>query len=272
MPEVDNETEMGQRVFEQAIDIWIKPEVERRQARGVLPPNFDLHAAQVIFSSPADRTGNTVRLNEEVTAVFLYRADRPINKGEMISITNVDQIEGMRLPEGEDANAAHLTVMRIGSDWFVGFDFTYNRGRSYEHLQAAEEFLQAAGLCLDNRLYRPAVENLFAATELAAEAEMLLLPRERTKKHPERAKRFHEWVRFQNAPEEADSALRKLTGLRGTARYLESDFRCAVEQLKQYYDAAASLIQHVSRRLERHKRRDVDDYAIRTLEYLKADG
>jgi len=57
--------ELNTRFVEQFFELWINPEIERRQKAGSLPKNFALYAAQVImnFDAPTE-----VRLNEEVKA------------------------------------------------------------------------------------------------------------------------------------------------------------------------------------------------------------
>ena len=248
MPRADDESE-AQLVFGQAMDIWIRPEIDARQRRGVLPPDFRLSKFQVIFRSPLDSRANLVRLNEEVSALLRCRLENPTNLGDPVAITSSDQIEEIRLADSGERNAAHLTGIRIGDDWLVGFDFTYNRARASEYLMAAEEFLTVSRDCLDKRLYRAAVENLFAALELAAMAEMQFLPRKGTKKHQERAKRLQQWVELGNAPSGVDSALHYLAELRGTARYLEESFSPATKKLEECYEAAVNLISHVKQRL-----------------------
>ncbi len=49
--------------MQEAFDLWINPELERRHAAGQLPADFVLMVAQVLFD-PTD--GVSVRLNEEV--------------------------------------------------------------------------------------------------------------------------------------------------------------------------------------------------------------
>jgi hypothetical protein len=46
--------QIRQAVIQQAMDFWIKPEIERRRAAGTLPTDFALSAAQVILDPGAD--------------------------------------------------------------------------------------------------------------------------------------------------------------------------------------------------------------------------
>lgn len=47
MSEID--LDFMQRTINQTMDIWVNPEIERRRKEGLLPENFKLKMAQVIF-------------------------------------------------------------------------------------------------------------------------------------------------------------------------------------------------------------------------------
>jgi hypothetical protein len=242
---------MGERMMEQALDLWINPEVERRRRNGLLGDDFQLHQAQVIFPSPLDQRGKYVRLNEEVSAVAKVEVTRALSEGEPIYERDIKNIELVQLTKDDEPNAGHLTIIRFHDHWFIGFDFTYNRVRSMAHLEAAEEFLTASRSCQQQEMLRAAAENLFAAAELAAEAELLMVPRKRTTKHIERAKRLHSWVELGNAPAGSDSALYALAELRGRARYLEAPFEPSQARFEEHERAVEALMTHVRWRLER---------------------
>ena len=59
--------DIAQKLFQQTIDLWIKPEIDKRKTLNYLPKEFILKSAQIIFS--LDGGCNKVRLNEEVKAV-----------------------------------------------------------------------------------------------------------------------------------------------------------------------------------------------------------
>lgn len=56
------------RTFDQVMKTWIQPEIDRRDAAGLLPAAFRLRAAQVILPNGAPPF---VRLNDEVIAVLV---------------------------------------------------------------------------------------------------------------------------------------------------------------------------------------------------------
>ena len=55
-----------------------------------------------------------------------------------------------RIPETEDPNCGHFTVLRLGPSWHMFFDFIYNKGRSRDLLEAAREFLACAEFAFNN--------------------------------------------------------------------------------------------------------------------------
>ena len=66
-----DETDIFGTAFQQAMDIWIKPEIEERKAKGRISQDFILSKAQIIFSG--DQRHIKVRLNEEVKAKALVK-------------------------------------------------------------------------------------------------------------------------------------------------------------------------------------------------------
>lgn len=251
-----------QRLLDQTLTIWVNPEVERRIQTGKAAPGFRLLAFQIVFPSPHDRRSHEVRLNGEVRVLVRYKTDGAVEVGDMVSMT-ADRVGSFRLPDDEDPNAAHLTAVQFGQQWVVGFDFTYNRDRAEQRLKAAREFLTAAEGAAANGLFRPAYECLFGALELAAEADLILVPTKPTKKHQERAKRFKEWVKLGNAPSGADVGLYRLAQRRADARYLGRPFAATKDDFDNEASIVRSQIEHARARL---RRVDEDDAPQATKE------
>jgi hypothetical protein len=157
----------------QAFELWLNPEIEHRRQTGRLPNGFSLYAAQVIMDMDTDAP--TVRLNEEIKAVFHARLKRSVKKGEVVRENDFDEIEDLELTD-LDPNAAHLTIILHKGFWVLKFDFRYNAARIRETIAAAREFLDAATFCLDKGNLRALVENLFGATELMAKGLLLMNP------------------------------------------------------------------------------------------------
>lgn len=237
----------------QAFELWVNPEVDRRLQEDRLPVDFALHSVQIIFPSPLDDKGNYVRLNEEVRALAKVKMNRSIEQGELVYERDIDDIEIIELADPSEPNAGHLTMLRIAGKWFIGFDFRRDKRRAREHLARAQEFLRVARLSFRRNLIGPGFDCLHSAAELAAKAELLAFmglwparPRD-LKDHGFIRGRYGRWTGLGNAPKRANSALKRLSELRGRARYVEGDI--PMLDRGRYLRAVSALISHVSRQL-----------------------
>lgn len=243
---VPSELSANERTFRDALEIWAAPEIERRRIAGTLPADFRLTALQVLASPTG---GDVVRLNDEVSVMARYKIDSSVALGQEIKLSP-DRIESLALSPDDDPNVGHFTMMLIEGQWIVSFDFRYNRQRSAEHVQRAQEFLDTALLAIGNQRLSPACELLFAALELAMKAELLLVPRDEPKKHGLLKKRFDEWGRLGNAPSETPTVYAALTKLRASARYMNRPFAVSAETIGQYATTAGKQIEHVQARIK----------------------
>ncbi|HXV79717.1 MAG TPA: hypothetical protein VEG60_07545 [Candidatus Binatia bacterium] len=77
---------LGDSLMKHALDLWIRPEMERRRQNNQLPSHFTLSAVQIVMN--VDAEAPQVRFNEEVNAVLKVRLSKPLGKametGEMI--------------------------------------------------------------------------------------------------------------------------------------------------------------------------------------------
>ena len=222
-PEMDWQ-EMGQRVLQQTFDLWISPEIERRRQRGVIDDSFTLRAAQVIFDP--DVGAPVVRLNEEVMAVLHGRAKRgPIQQGEPLTEDDVDL--QMVLLTSMDPNAGHITILRHKISWVISFDFRRNASRIAGIIAAAREFLESAPRALEDGHLRAFCVLLFAAVELTAKGELIMLPDRsllESRTHEYLSSRYNQWGKLGNTDPANVSLLNRLAELLPTARYLQGEF------------------------------------------------
>jgi len=168
--------EMAQELLRQVFDLWINPEVVRRQAEGGLTAPVDLISAQVIFHSERPLE---VRLNHEVKAIAEVRLNQSVAQDEPITVGNVVQVLGIDLTE-DDADSAHITLIRNGSDeWTLSFNAGYNRGKAKVLLAIATEYVEVAEHALQKGFHRSFVDNLYSAVELAAKGRLILIPNPR---------------------------------------------------------------------------------------------
>lgn len=222
--------EIVQRFLKQTIDIWIKPEIDKRKNEKRIPNDFELRAAQIIFS--LDKGWNKVRLNGEVKAKIKCKKKLQKNKGDLIYENEIEikNIESIELTE-KDPNSAHITLLRVKNEWIIAFDFRYNKKRIKNHIQAAKEFYDSAKDNLSNKRLRPFFENCFACAELAAKSILLQLPDKKLlfdKDHDSRIKKFQNWTNLGNVNKNYYTLLNRLNKLRPSARYL-----CSTEYQKE---------------------------------------
>jgi len=171
-----NKLPVWENMFALILDLWVTPEVIRRQAAGRVEKPFNLRAAQVIFFP--DGRHHHIRLNEEVRAVGKTRLKQGVKKaaGDPIYAHEVESYESFRLPSDEDPNCGHITIWRIADQWSVAFDLIYNKGTARDHLIAAREFLDAARHARHQGHWRVFVDTCFSAAELAAKSLLMTSP------------------------------------------------------------------------------------------------
>jgi uncharacterized protein (UPF0332 family) len=245
-----------ENTFRQVMDLWVTPEVERRQAAGAIPKPFNLHAAQVIFY--ADGRPHEIRLNEEVRAIGKVKLKQGVAKqeGDPIYSNEIEGYEAFRLPDDEDPNCGHITLHRFADQWSLAFDLIYNKGISSEHLAAAEEFLKSAEAALERGHYRVVVDNLFSASELAAKAVLLTtpLPGEGTKMgHGRIHSRFNLQARLGNVSAGHRDAFNQLSHLRSSARYLSRPLTISEVEVTELLAAVRDAIGFARSRVTTYK-------------------
>lgn len=253
-PESPLQTEdFRQRVFNQFLDIWITPEVMRRQELGELPKPLDLRAAQILFY-PDDRQPE-VRINSEVKlrAEPVLRAGVSMVSGQLIYEHEIERIDKFWLSEEDDQDCGFAVVFRLQDTWELYFDFRYNKELAQRHLHLAEQFLETAQYAHEKDLEAPFIDNLFSAAELAAKA--ILLPHHlmmRTNKRHDRVQKFFsDFADLGNIEMTYKETFNKLRSLRNPARYADLDTEINVskeekenmlDQVKEMLKTARSMI------------------------------
>jgi|SRR5665213_3355765 len=244
-----------QNTFEQVMNLWITPEVKRRQEAGTIPKPYDLVAAQVIFHS--DGRSNEVRLNEGVRSIGKVKLKKGVSKnaGDPVYANEVESYELFRLPDDEDPNCGHITLRRVADQWTIAFDFIYNKGLSREHLAAAQEFLGSAESALQNNSYRVFVDNMFSASELAAKALLLTTPlpgEDKKMSHGRIQSRYNLQAKMGNVSSDHKDAFNRLAALRSSARYLNGTLSISKATANELRDAVRAAIEFASRRANPH--------------------
>lgn len=166
-PSLDKEG--AERLLQQAFELWINPEIERRRAIGELKEPFSLQYAQRLQWPD----GNiTIRLNEEVQGIAFAKANRDVRKGDPVLLSDIEHLEAFDLHEDE-LDCGHWTVIWTGKSWFTGFNFLSNRGKCADLLNKSAQFLIASLEAHKKQHAAVAVDTLFSACELIAKAELV---------------------------------------------------------------------------------------------------
>ncbi len=242
------EEEIGQKVFQQVIDLWINPEIERRKKLGIIKKSFILSKIQIIFS--LERGFNKVRFNEEVKATAEIKVNRRIEKGEAVTENDVDEIRNIKLLD-DDKNCAHITLIKFKDRWIIAFDSRYHKKLRAEYIKASKEFYEGALDSLKRGRLRVFYDNAFSSAELCVISILLGWLKKDiidNKKHHQRYNVFKEFISIGNGKAIYSDTLKELGGLRKSARYLASnlyqqeDFKKISSTLKEMIEFAEESI------------------------------
>lgn len=241
----DLNEEIGKKSFDQFMNLFVLPEVQKRQSSGSIPTPYDLKAAQIIFSS--DGQPASVRLNSEVKAKAKIKLKKDIRKqkGEVIYQHEIDGFENIILTEQDDADSGHVTMLRIENQWIMTFDFIYNKGLSRKYVDVAQEFLSVAQIAFEKKFWHPFTDNLFSAAELSARALLLSIPDPKFKKktsHADLSHRYNWFADLGNVKPEHRTIFNKLAGWRSNARYLKGTFLKNKDEAEQLLAAVQDMV------------------------------
>jgi uncharacterized protein (UPF0332 family) len=217
-PDVPDEIIGPERTLLQMFKLFVEPEIKRRQSIGSLPDPFTVVKAQVLFfeGRPPE-----VRLDKEITTSVRARAPRAFQKGEPISLSEIEQyIDATELDVG-DADAGHFTAILLQDHWLMLFDFRQNKFKGANLVERAEQFCTSAEHALAQQHFGPAIENLFSACELAAKARLITsaVTSSDVKTHGAIHSGINQWGKLGNVDREFVEMFNKLSTNRYAARY-----------------------------------------------------
>ena len=193
------------------------PEIRRRLSATQLGDSFFLSAAQLV--QPAEG-GSEIRLNGEVHGIALAQANRSVQEGESIFVSDLRGLVSFDLADDE-LDAAHFTMLWDGEGWIVSFDFRAGRAKWSDTLTAANQFLEAAKCSAAKGHERASVDNLFSACELVSKAHLILHRSRATgsKKHRSMKNAINRWRKYGNVNEEFVRLFNRMSDERSSARY-----------------------------------------------------
>jgi hypothetical protein len=213
----DQERQFRQRLLEQAFELWINPELERRRASGTLKEPFQFLMAQQI-QRPDGTT--IVRLNDEVRGIASLIASRDMETGEGILLSDLDGLQNFDLEEDE-LDCGHWTVFRTGKRWFTSFNFLTHRAKCIDLLSKASQFLAAAIHAKKENHLSVVVDTLFSACELISKSQLVSsrVIKMDTKSHGQVASQINAWRKLGNVESAFVDLFNRMNLLRPRYRY-----------------------------------------------------
>ncbi|MBI3414515.1 MAG: HEPN domain-containing protein [Verrucomicrobia bacterium] len=248
MPE---ENKFGENMFRQVMDLWVTPEVERRQEARLLPKPLDLRAAQIIFFS--DGHPHQIRINDEVKILLKVKIKKGVQKkeGEAVYSNDIEDLELSKLPDNEDPNCGHITIYRKEKTWLISFDLRYNKQSARTQLDAAKEFFDSATFSKDKKNWRSFADTLFSAAELAAKSLLITSDLElaRSKKHGAIHSKLNNFAKHGNIESVQREAFNKLSQIRAPARYAEKTFSLREQEAEKLLESVSRMIEAAQKRI-----------------------
>ena len=243
--------EIGSNASKQFMDIFITPEVMRRQDIGELPRPLDLHATQILFHPDGKKP--TVRINDEVKAIAKMKLKSGIQKdyGDSVYANEIEGLEELMLTDEDDPDSGHVTMLKFNGTWIMAFDFIYNKALAKKTIETAKEFIEAAEFSLSHEFWSAFTDNLFSAAELLAKATLLATwsdPEFREKTtHPAIHSRYNRFAHLGNVDSKHASIFNKLSKMRYPARYSKEEFSILESEARSLLDGIKSMLQEASR-------------------------
>ena len=235
--------------IQQIMNTHIMPELEKRRQCGAQIDPGQLLAAQVLFY--LDGRAPEIRINSEVKAEARCRLKPGVSKakGDPISRSELEGVEGLALTEDEDPNCGHVTMLHFDDRWHVFFDLIYNKGVSKEYVEVAKQFLEVADHARTKQLWSAFVDNLFSAAELLAKATLLgvMDPGLRDcRKHGATHTRYNKWNHLGNVEPDCVHAFNRLSELRPAARYPGNRWSISEDEADRYLEAVRKMLGEAS--------------------------
>jgi len=229
--------------FNQAMNLWINPEIIRRKQKGWIKKDFVLKQA-LIFLTPGKRP--KIRFNEQAYLKGEIETNRKINPGELVYDKDVKKINKIT-PERLPPNNGWFAIIFLGKHFIIAFNFGYNDRKIKEHIDAAREFYNSAMKNLESKRLRPFFEECWAVAELLSVCNFLRTGFQYDK-HRVNIKNMKNWADLGNIKNEFSETLENLSELRKSARYMNSkDFekentQKIIDALEEMFEFTEKLI------------------------------
>lgn len=238
--------------FQQVLDLWVRPEIARRQRDGILPNDYNIDKIQILFGINGNDKA-VIRLNKEIRALYTCRLKPGIHKqitGEPVYWKEIEDILDMQLTEEDDPDAAHITMILSGKGWKIKFDFRRYKRKAKERYDAAREFLDAARNALNEGHLRAFADTLFSSAELFITSQLFVMSEKEYVLKPTHTWtqiKYNSFIEMGNYKNKYRDAFNKLAGLRDGARYFNRSFNLTVQQAEQFLHVVEDLEKHTNK-------------------------
>jgi len=242
--ETDKADDLNSKFFDDILNLWVIPEIQKRQDKYGLEKPFKLDSALLIFS--VSETSPKVLLNKEsqLKARVKLAKDVSVNPGDALTVNDIEDIEELIVPQDDAPDSGYVAFLRFKDKWVLKFDLRYNKRLSNKHIRTANQFLEAAEFSLEKNNLIAFIDNLFSASELLAKAVLLTVPdRKLVNKATRRLIhfRFNEFTDLGNINPEHCKTFNRLANLRTKARYLKDDLSISKDDIKQLLNTVKEM-------------------------------
>lgn len=237
----------GQPLFDDVVERFVVPEIERRRDAGTFADDECVYRFQVLFPESG---GQEIRLNDEVAGSILAVATRAIDKGEEVTLEDISGVTEYT-PPPEDAGVPHVTAFLHRDGWSLAFQF--GRGGHpdrFEFLRLAQDFLETARQALAASRFSSFVDAAYSAAELFAKAELLsnrptvdLVLQSRS--HGAVTSNYDAWAKLGNSDLRFAKLLNRLADLRPAARYRQRPFVFDLTRGQELLADLDAMLEHV---------------------------
>lgn len=181
-----------------------------------------------------------------------------------MTLADFDSIEDLA-PVEVDPNAGWIALAKVGDEVVIAFDFRRNRQTAMLLVERADEFEDSARTSLAKRHLGPAIENGFAAMELAVKAEMFLMEDAPSTVHQKRVTWWSKWVALGNAPKESDAILERLYRERDASRHGDRPISMSADDVAIALDHVRAVIEYARQRCARSAHRPDSSALVRVM-------
>ncbi|MGZ5551897.1 MAG: hypothetical protein ACXWE7_14035 [Nitrososphaeraceae archaeon] len=237
-------------LFNHVLEIWINPEIEKREIESRIPKNFQISKIQILIK-PGEKP--LVRFNDEVLAEIIAHLTPGVRKsvlGEPVYNNEIQKICKIQLTDKDDPDSGHLTMILLKNKWYIYFDFRMNKKKANARLEVGKEFLNVAEICLNKKYFRAFIDNLFSAVELFVISHLFIISEQEytlNTTHRNTSHKYNNYIKIGNYKNAFKDLFNKLNGERNNARYLKDSCKLNTEKAQSMFKIAKELSEFTER-------------------------